>query len=67
MFVFYNILISFLFLLFLPFSLLHVFGKAEFVVRDYLERLGVYPKCFKDYLERVKKEKKIWFGFMPLP
>lgn len=62
MFVFYNILISFLFLLFLPFSLLHVFGKAEFVVRDYLERLGVYPKCFEDYLERVKKEKKdlVW-------
>lgn len=62
MFVLYNILISALFLLFLPLSLLYLFSKTEFVVKEYLERLGIYPKCFKDYIKLVKKEKKdlVW-------
>ena len=62
MFVLYNILISFLFLIFLPLSLLYLFCKTEFAVKEYLERLGIYPKCFKDYIKLVKKEKKdlVW-------
>lgn len=58
MFVFYNIVISALFLLFLPLSLLYVFCKTEFLVKEYLERLGFYPECFRHYIKEAKKEKK---------
>jgi 3-deoxy-D-manno-octulosonic-acid transferase len=62
MFVIYNILISALFLLFLPLSLLFVFIKAEFAVKEFTGRLGFYPKHFNDYIKLVKKEKKdlVW-------
>ena len=62
MFIFYNILISSLFLTFLPLSLLYLFSKTEFVVKEYLERLGIYPKPFKNYIKLIKKEKKdlVW-------
>jgi 3-deoxy-D-manno-octulosonic-acid transferase len=62
MFVFYNISISALFLLLLPLSIFYVFSKTEFVVKEFLGRLGFYPKSFMDNIKLVKKEKKdlVW-------